>query len=92
MSNIKTFDASKITWINNNGSVDASDLGLKAGMLPYCQLYDDACDVGLKLVNHMKGTECLFVLERDRGGYDGEVVAWDFVSVDGKINLTIFND
>jgi hypothetical protein len=90
--NINTFNASKISWTGKEGFVEASSLGLKAGVLPYCPLYDDACDVGLKLVNSKKGTECLFVLERVMDNNDDDIVYWKFVSVDGKIGLTIFND
>jgi hypothetical protein len=88
---IKTFDASKINWINNNGRVDASDLGLKADEVPYTQ-FDSSNGVGpnsvmvLKLVNKKKGTECIFQLR------DSNSCGWGFVSVDGKIGLTIFND
>jgi hypothetical protein len=90
--NINTFDASKISWEGKKGFVEASDLGLKAGMLPYSPLYDDACDLGLFLFNPKKGTKCLFVLERVMDNNDGDIVYWKFASVDGKIGLTIFND
>jgi hypothetical protein len=92
--NINTFDASKISWEDKEGFVEASDLGLKAGMLPYCPLYDDACDLGLFLFNPKKGTKCLFVLERvmDNNDVDFSYSIFKFVSVDGKIGLTIFND
>ena len=87
---IKTFDASKIFWINNNGRVDASELGLKAGEVPYTAW---TCPVGarveeglLKLVNKEKGTECVFQL-RDSNNY-----GWRFESLDRKILLDVFND
>lgn len=91
--NINTFDASKFNWQDKEGVADASDLGLKAGMLPYCPLYDDACDLGLVLFNPKKGTKCLFVLTAEVTiGNESEITAWEFESDDGEIKLTIFND
>jgi|LakMenE01Jun11ns_1017448.scaffolds.fasta_scaffold8153897_1 hypothetical protein len=92
--NINTFDASKFSWKGKEGVADASDLGLKAGMLPYCPLYDDACDLGLKLVNPNNGNECYFVLTdviRCQPNIDS-IAYWQFGSFDRTIKLTIFND
>ena len=91
--NINTFDASKISWKDKDGHVDASDLGLKAGMLPYCPLYDDACDLGLILINPKTGKKCIFVLTAEvTTNYESEITSWEFKSEDGTIGLVILND
>ena len=96
MNNIKTFDAGKINWINNNGRVDASELGLNVGEVPYTIQTNKVDNLMLKLVNNKKGTECFFRLQKIINGalqqnYSREVLCWQFESLDGKILLDIFN-
>ena len=104
MNNIKTFDDSKISWTNNSGrarpygSVDASELGLNAGDVPYTIVRSKVgYELLLKLVNKKEGTERVFKVQKIIDGdlqqnYSREVRAWRFESLDGKIRLDVFND
>ena len=98
MNNIKTFDDSKISWTNNNGRVDASELGLNAGEVPYTIVRSKVgYELLLKLVNKKEGTERVFKVQKIIDGdlqqnYSREVRAWRFESLDGKIRLDVFND
>lgn len=82
----KIFDASKFYWNRNRGIVDASELGLKAGNVPYCSVYYDACDIGMILRNPKKGTHMDFILD------SSDETGWHFKSVDGNVFVTIYND
>lgn len=88
---VHTYDASRVQWKGNEGIVDASELGIRAGHLPYDRLYDDACDVGLKLRNPVMDTTCVFVLEYSTCTED-DITSWVLKSIDGKISLIILND
>ena len=75
----KIFDASKFYWDRNRGIVDASELGLSAGNVPYSCVYYDAYDVGMILHNPKKGTHMdFFLVAADESG-------WYFKSVDGNV-------
>ena len=87
----KQFDASKFSWKGSEGVACASDLGLKAGQVPYDQLYDDAIDTGLILKSPKTGVEKVFVLV-DVTDFNGDTIKWSFMSVDGKLIATIYND
>lgn len=86
----KQFDARKFNWdrfLNHTrGYAEASDLGLKAGQAPYSQAYTDACDVGLTLINPLRGTRMDFLLTSE--GEQG----WSFRSLEGNLHLTVWND
>jgi hypothetical protein len=93
------FDAAKFDWTPGGlgiGSAEASQLGLLPGWPPYCQVYQDAADLGMTLVNTKKGTKCDFVLTEEKF-IDGDVISWTFESVNRpqgaeKILVTIYND
>jgi hypothetical protein len=85
------FDASKFTWNLGCGTTFASDLGLKAGSVPYVQVYNDAADVGMTLVNPKRGTKRDFVLA-DVLTIEGDIAAWKFKGVNINADVTIYND
>src|SRR5260221_12621238 len=73
-----------------------SDLGPDFEKRGYEQVYDDACDVGLTLVNNKSGDRCVFVLNDTYKDDDG-VGFWDFVPAGSRqkntnLKLRIFND
>jgi hypothetical protein len=87
----KQYDASKFSWKGSEGVACASDLGIKAGQVPYDQLYDDAIDTGLTLKSPKTGVEKVFVLVGVTD-FNGDLIKWSFTSVDGKLIVTIYND
>lgn len=86
----KQFSAKKFSWDrfpnHVRGYAEASELGLRAGQVPYSQAYTDACDAGLTLVNPIRGTRMDFLLTSE--GEQG----WSFRSLEGNLHLTIWND
>jgi len=77
---------------NNVLTADASDLGFKAGQIPGEQLYDDACDFGLKIKSDKTGKVFMFFLNDDP-----EISAeyWNYLPTDKKCPVpyvTIWND
>ena len=82
----KMFDASKFYWNRNRGIADASELGLKAGDVPYSYVYYYECGTGMILHNPKKGTRMDFILD------SSDETGWHFKSVDGKVFATIYND
>jgi hypothetical protein len=88
----KQYDAAKFTWKNSEGIAVASELGLKAGVIPYDYLYDDSVDVGLTLKSLKTGVVKPFVLV-EVTKHNGETVKWIFESLDTpKLIVTIYND
>jgi hypothetical protein len=91
---VPTFDATIFSWDDRRGTCEASDLGLKAGALPFTQCYNDACDAGMKLFNPNRGTTEEMILSQTlRQPNEGEVYGWEFYSLrDPSITAFIFND
>jgi hypothetical protein len=88
----KQYDAAKFTWKRGEGVAVASELGLKAGVIPYDYLYDDSVDVGLTLKSLKTGVVKPFVLV-EVTKHNGETVKWIFESLDTpKLIVTIYND
>ena len=88
----KYVDGSRFTWGGpgrKHGMADASDLGFKAGMVPYTQVYQDAADLGLTLIGKTRNVE--FILTKVKE-CDDELVAWEFESICGEFTICIIND
>lgn len=85
---VPEYDASKFSWTGTKGTTCASDLGLRAGKLPHSQCYNDACDEGLRLINHQRGTSKEYYFVK----YDDQ--CWQYKSLAGTAegSLNIFND
>jgi hypothetical protein len=88
----KQYDGAKFSWKNGEGIAVASELGLKAGDVPYDFLYDDSGDVGLTLKSPKTDVVKPFVLV-EVTKHNGETVKWIFKSLDTpKLIVTIYND
>jgi hypothetical protein len=97
----KEFDATKFSWDLGVGVADCSEIGLPPGHHPYVQVYNDAADVGMTLVNPKRGTRKNFVLT-ETITVEGDTVGWKFESTEpsimglrklgGKCAVTIYND
>lgn len=88
----KQYDGSKFSWKGGEGVAVASELGLKAGMIPYDYLYDDSVDVGLTIKSHKTEVVKPFVLVEVTKHY-GQTVKWIFKSIDTPdLIVTIYND
>jgi hypothetical protein len=74
----------------------ASDLGFRAGELPYYRLFNDSIDVGLILNSPKTNRDEIFFFTEEKTcatfGYSEEVVGWNFATANGKYTLTVFND
>lgn len=77
--------------------VDASELNLRR----FDRLYDDACDVGLALVNPRTGNVTRWSLLEEKSDGEGEVLWWVLVATPESIRkqpelkgykLLIYND
>lgn len=79
---------------------EASDLG-RAGTKLFGQVYDDACDEGLMLIDRL-GRELRFTLHESETTQDGEgdVICWTLYSIPEderrlgipRVKLVIYND
>lgn len=91
----KQYDGSKFSWKGGEGVAVASELGLKAGAVPYDQLYDQSVSgmiTGLDIKSPRTGVVKRFALV-DLTGYNGSVVKWIFESLDSpELIVTIYND
>jgi hypothetical protein len=56
--------------------VELSDFGLPVGMLPFGQLYDDACDEGFAIYNHRTGSTTFWHTAADVRDADGDLTTW----------------
>lgn len=88
----KQYDGSKFSWKGGEGVAVASELGLKAGVIPYDYLYNDSVDVGLTIRSPKTNVVKPFVLVKVTKHY-GQTVKWIFESLDtAKLVATIYND
>lgn len=55
---------------------EASDLGFRAGRLPFSRLYDDACDMGIAIAG--KHSTAVFFLVGEDKDREGEIAGWLF--------------
>jgi hypothetical protein len=86
--------------ISRNLTAFASDLGHGVEGLTIVQrLYNDACDVGIAILNPATGTTVRFCLEGRSTDRELEITAWNFSVVESDRHLvggchgvTIFND
>jgi hypothetical protein len=71
---------------------EASTLGFPVGRCPYEQLYDDACDVGIRIQGRNK---VRFLFDYEGKSDDGDLQSWVFKPLEdaGPIKrVIIFND
>jgi hypothetical protein len=91
---ITSYPIKLFAWVKPDKLVaEASTLGFPVGKFPFQRLYDDACDVGIRIQGN-KDVRFLFV-EEDVNDYDQELKCWKFVPIGdaGPIKeLIIFND
>ena len=91
---MNAYPISLFAWVKPNQLVaEASTLGFPVGKPPYEQLYNDACDVGIRIQGN-KSVRFRF-LEEEVNDYDNQLMSWKFVPMEdaGEIKeLTIFND
>lgn len=55
---------------------EASTLGFKAGEVPGGQLYDDACDLGITVINHRSGAKTHWYKAQEDLVVHDEVQGW----------------
>lgn len=86
-------DARKFFWHGNEGSQEISTLGRD---FRFERVYDDACDVGLTIVDEREAITFVVVSEDRR---DGEIMGWHLESInrktgrqDGRFKVLIIND
>jgi hypothetical protein len=73
---------------------EASTLGFPVGRPPYERLYDDACDVGIRIQGKTRKVRFLFV-EEITNAYENDLESWNFKPLEdaGPIKrVIIFND
>jgi len=59
------------------------------------RVFNDACDVGFRVVSSKTGREVVFTFSREERNTDSDVTAWHFTSyraMGGNFKATIFND
>lgn len=88
---LHTYDVAHFDWEGSHGVAYASDLGAPLGRL-FARVYDDACDVGLRLVDHTTGRGMTYVVEEEFKTPTEPLAGWQLRSIDGRTTLTIFND
>jgi hypothetical protein len=73
-------DASKFTvkWAAQQMFADASDLGIRPGIVPAGQLYDDACDEGITLSNPRSRVMTHWYRSTDMLERGGDIGGWTF--------------
>jgi hypothetical protein len=73
---------------------EASTLGVPVGKVPYQQLYDDACDVGIFIQGRTRKVRFLFEKEVI-SAYENQLESWEFKPLEDAgwcKHLIIFND
>lgn len=65
----------KFTWTNKIGVAEISDLGEKWNV---GRIYNDACDVGFKVVSKRTGQDAIFYLSEERRSGEGDIYLWIF--------------
>lgn len=87
--NVPIYRAGLFSWKAGLGTSEISTLHEESK--PFMgRLWLDACDVGFWLESDKTGKRMLFSLE-SQDQRDGEIVAWNMVSQDLTLRLTIFN-
>jgi hypothetical protein len=58
------------------------------------RVWDDACDVGYRLISHRTGRSVVFALSDTRRDGDGDVQVWVFkpIAGDATMELHVLND
>lgn len=76
----------------NSFSGEISDF--RDSVRPWGRLYNDACDEGITLVSRFTGVEVTFVLVEIKKDREGDLLSWEFKSIDGTkpFTLSIIND
>lgn len=73
----KIYDASRFSWDAKVPAAELSDLGVRAGVDPFCRIYDDACDVGIGLRNPKTGKVIRFAVASTDKDREGDVGGWN---------------
>ena len=77
-------------------AVEMSELGIAPGVDPFVPLYDDACDIGLYLINPKSGATTAWALDTPDGSGGARLVPtpeslWKAPKLRGWV-LMLFND
>lgn len=91
MNKVPTHSSSGMSWSKNRGWMELSTLGVEPGEQFMSRAWSDSCDVGFWLQSHKTGQLVLFLLETQHN-LNGEIVAWELTSQDGKFKITVVND
>jgi hypothetical protein len=85
----KTHDIHIFSWEGKHGVAEASDLCCHYPS-PFCQVYNDACDMGFAV----QGKERIIVFAVNETKYrEGELTHWDLISIsEPGYAITLFND
>jgi hypothetical protein len=84
------YSAARFTWDENRGSACASDL--TKSINPFGRVFNDACDMGFRLVSPKTGREKLFTVTSETRNADNDVVLWTLWDTDMELTLTLYND
>ena len=95
--NLVAFSSDKYTYVHVDKTFYADVSELNGGKLEIGQVYDDACDVGFFMVSSKTGFRVAFALSNTMADREGEVNAWQFMSVAESpelrdLKVMIFND
>lgn len=93
---IDSYPIRQFSWLKSDKKLvaEASTLGIPVGRDPFERLYDDACDVGIRIQGAVENHRFLFN-EEEVNEYDNQLVSWKFIPLDPKCpieEVIIFND
>jgi hypothetical protein len=93
---IDAYPIRQFAWLKEQKKLvaEASTLSIPVGRPPFGQLYDDACDVGIRIQGDTTDYRFLFN-EEEVNAYDNELLSWKFVPLDRNCpieEVIIFND
>lgn len=94
ISAASTISTDLFSYANRTFTADASDL---RGKTFIGRLFDDACDVGLRLKSPRTGAVKNFILVKEEKDKEGDTICWLYLSdkAVGKqeeLKMVIFND
>jgi len=86
----------RFTWSKDGakdrpqGCAEVSDLpGLSA---PFRRVFDDSCDYGFAIRSQRTGKVVVFTVVEELDAVEGDVGGWYLRSLDGAVEVIVFND
>lgn len=83
-----TLSSSHFTWQKNAGSAWESDLPEHYSS----RIWNDSCDFGFLVRSERTGKTLLFIKGEDERNEEGDLLYRLYTSLDGRIDIKVFND